>query len=77
MGVMCVCEWVEDEEKGQRAPGDVVYPTDRETESRGERGAWHCSSLSDGSSLGLRHGLPLISLSLDMKMEEKGREEGG
>lgn len=27
--------------------------------------------MSDGSSSGLRHGLPLISLSLDMKMEEK------
>lgn len=77
--VWCVCEWVEDEEKGQRAPGDVVYPADRETEKESgrERGAWHCSSLSDGSSSGLRHGLPLISLSLDMKMEEKSRDEGG
>lgn len=74
-----VCEWVVDEEKGQRAPGDAVYSTDRETEkeSRRERGAWHCSSLSDGSSSGLRHDLPLISLSLDIKMEEKGGEEGG
>lgn len=66
-----MCEWVEDEEKGQRAPGDVVYPVDRETETESERGAWHCSSLTDGSSSGLRHGPPLISLSLDMKMEEK------
>ncbi len=34
-----VCVWVEDEEKGQRALGDVVYSTDRETrkESRRER----------------------------------------
>ena len=73
-----MCEWVEDEEKGQRAPGDVVYPTERETERERnrERGAWHRSSLSDGSSSGLRHGLPLISLSLDMKMEEKSVAEG-
>lgn len=72
--VWCVCEWVEDEEKGQRAPGDVVYPMDRERE---RKRAWHCSSLSDGSSSGLRHGLPLISLSSDKKIREKGREEGG
>ena len=80
-----MCEWVEDEEKGQRAPGDDVYPVDGETEkeSRRERErerkrrAWHCSSLSDGSSSGLRHGLSLISLSSDMKMKEKGREESG
>lgn len=63
----------EDEEKNQRAPGDVAYPMDREKEreEERERGAWHCSSLSDGSSSGLRHGLPLISLSLDMKLRRE------
>lgn len=64
-----------DEERGQRAPGDVVHPTDRETEKESMRGRerepWHSSSLTDGSSSGLRHGIPLISLSLDIKMEEK------
>lgn len=44
---------------------------ERKKESRRERGAWHCSSLNDGSSSGLRHGLPLISLSLDMKLRRK------
>lgn len=51
-----------------------MNPTDREIEEKEqerERGAWHCSSVSDGSFSALRHGLPLISLSLDMKMEEK------
>lgn len=45
---------------------------DGEKEKRaGERGAWHCSSLNDGRSSGLRHGLPLISPSLDMKLRKK------
>lgn len=72
--VWCVCvSGFEDEEKSQRAPGDVAYPMDREKEreEERERGAWHCSSLSDGSSSGLRHGLPLISLSLDMKLRRE------
>lgn len=30
--VWCVCEWAMDEERGQRAPGEAVYSTDRETE---------------------------------------------
>lgn len=66
---------------GQRAPGDVVYPVDRETETESrrhsERGAWHRSSLTDDSSSGLRHGLPLISLSLRHENGRKGGEEGG
>lgn len=67
---MCVSEWVEDGEKGQRALG-MLCIQQIERQSRGEKGAWHSSYLSDGSCTGLRHGLSLISLSLDMKMEEK------
>lgn len=68
---MCVCEWAEDGEKGQRALR-MLSIQQIESQSRAEeREAWHSSSLSDGSCTGLRHGLSLISLSLDMKMEEK------
>lgn len=56
-----------------------IQQIERQRKRAGERGrgAWHCSSLSDGSSSGLRRGLPLISLSLDMKKKERGGEEGG
>lgn len=74
-----VCVWVGSrmKRKAKEHQGMLrIQWMERKTESRRGRGVWHYSSLSDGSSSGLRHGLPLISLSLDMKLRRK-RQRGG
>lgn len=57
---------VEDEEKGAKEHQGMLCV--QWIERLGARGAWHRSSVSDGGSSGLRHGLPFHSS--DMKMKD-------